>query len=300
MITVFLRGGLGNQMFQYALGLNLARRHNTALRLDTVFLSDRFPRRQFTYRTYDLDIFGIAPNFTVLSKISTAIPVPGVWLGADLALMQIKNILGAQRIVYEKKDGAFDPSVLRPPFSNLLLYGFWQSPKYFAGVEDELKKAFAFTQPLQGEAARLADEIKTTNAVSLHVRRGDYVTSSTMKATMGDTNVAYYQRAVDYMVQHVANPKFFVFSDDVAWCKEHITIPSSVLVEYIGRSSEGPKSIYHLELMSRCKYNIITNSTFSWWGAWLNRNPEKIVIAPRQWHAGRDHDDVVPEEWIRL
>jgi hypothetical protein len=297
MVTVFLRGGLGNQMFQYALGLNLARRNNIELRLDTVFLNDRFPRKQFTYRTYDLDVFDIEPKFTALSKISTTVPIPGVWLGADLALIEAGSILGARRVLKEKDDGIFDADVFRATGSNLLLYGFWQSPKYFAGVEKELKNIFTFRQPMQGEVARLAEEIKNTNAVSLHVRRADYLLAK-YQSTYGNTNVRYYTDAIAHIASRVQQPKFFIFSDDIAWCREHIRPPFPTA--YVDDASKGPKSTWHIQLMSLCKHNIVANSTFSWWSAWLNRNQGKIVIAPKQWHPGQDRNDIVPEEWVKI
>ncbi len=126
MITVLLRGGLGNQMFQYAAGLALAKRHNTGLLLDTTVLRDRMPRlRPFPYRQYDLDVFRIEPRFTVLSKISRAVPIPGVWIGLDLLLMGARDVFGTQKMVIEdeRNGSVFDPNVLEGG-PNALLYGF--------------------------------------------------------------------------------------------------------------------------------------------------------------------------------
>jgi hypothetical protein len=298
MITVFLRGGLGNQMFQYALGLNLAKKNKTALVLDTTFLNDRFPRPQFTYRTYDLDVFDVAPRFTALSKISRNIPIPGVWLGLDLGLMGARDVFGIQKMIIEDERAGtvFDPNVLAVG-SRALLYGRWGSEKYFADAADDVRAAFHFRHPLEGEAKILAENIQSCNSVSLHVRRGDYLLPK-YKKEYGQTDMSYYDRAVKYVAERVSNSTVFVFSDDVAWCRENIkpTFPTV----YVDDASRGPKAAFHLELMSLCKHNIISNSSFSWWAAWLNQNPSKIIVAPREWYVGVEHDDIVPEGWARM
>jgi hypothetical protein len=317
MITVFLRGGLGNQMFQYALGLNLARKNKTGLVLDTTFLNDRFPRKQFTYRTYDLDVFDINPHFTALSKISSAIPVPGAWLGLDFTLIAAKKALGLQRLVKEKGEGTFDPEVLRTG-GNAVLWGFWQGEKYFADIADDIRTAFKFRHSLEdprkvltagkgigeidvaGEdlARVLTEKIRSCNSVSLHVRRGDYLLPKYEKE-YGATDAPYYDRAVRYVAERVPDIHVFVISDDPAWSAEKLKF--SVPATYLDYASAGPKNSFHLELMSLCKHNIITNSSFSWWSAWLNRNPGKIVVAPERWHAnGGKDDDIVPAAWIRM
>src|SRR5258708_1638123 len=121
MVTVFLRGGLGNQMFEYAAGLRLAKKKNTALSLDSVHLSDRFPRKNFTYRIYDMDIFNIEPRFTTLSKIANTLPIPGIWLGLDLLLIGLRDALGIQKILQEKSE-RFDPAVLAAGCKNFILF----------------------------------------------------------------------------------------------------------------------------------------------------------------------------------
>ncbi len=313
-ITVFLRGGLGNQMFQYALGLNLAKKNDADLVIDTTFLNDRFPRKEFTYRNFDLDVFTLTPRFTALSKISEKLPIPGVWLGLDLALMMTKNIFGAQKIIKEKKNHIFDPEVFSAR-GNIVLYGRWQSEKYFADIADEVRNTFRFRQKLSGEAAVLSEQVKNSNSVSLHVRRGDYVKFENMKKIVGDTDLSYYAGAVSYVAKLVSEPRFFVFSDDIAWCRENLWFDATPSIElrtshnkkishtvtYLDDKTAGPKNAYHLELMSLCKHNIIVNSSFSWWGAWLNKNPEKIVVAPARWYADRENQpEVIPKSWIRL
>jgi Glycosyl transferase family 11 len=299
MVTVFLRGGLGNQMFQYAAGLALAKKNNTELVLDTVFLNDRIPRRNFTYRTYDLDIFMIAPRFTMLSKCSRSVPVPGMWLGMDLAAMKISALFGISHIAEEKKEFAFDPELLEEK-GDVILWGRWQNERYFKDHEGAVRAAFTFRDPLDGEAEVLARDIRSSNSVSVHVRRGDFVAFKNVAKMMGATDLSYYARAAAHIAGHMDTPKFFVFSDDVDWCRDNLTLPFPTV--YVPASAEGSKAAFHLRLMSLCKHNIVANSTFSWWGAWLNQNPNKIVIAPKKWYAdGRDErNEIMPEGWIKL
>ncbi|MDO8664746.1 MAG: alpha-1,2-fucosyltransferase [Candidatus Liptonbacteria bacterium] len=300
-ITVFLRGGLGNQMFQYALGLHLAKKNNNnaELVLDTTFLNDRFPRKEFTYRTFDLDVFTLKPHLSVLSKISEKLPVPGLWLGLDIAFLMVKKIFGLKKIIKEKNNYVFESEVLSAK-GDIVLWGFWQSEKYFADIAPDIRKAFSFREELSGEAAVIAEEIKNKNSVSLHVRRGDYVKFEKVKKMVGDTNLSYYAATVSYIAERVNAPHFFVFSDDIEWCEENLKI--SFPVTYLDEKTAGPKNAYHLELMSLCKHNIIANSAFSWWGAWLNKNPEKIVVAQKKWYATTlpHEEDIVPEAWIRI
>lgn len=298
MIVIFLRGGLGNQMFQYALGRNLARKYGAELVFDTTFLADRFPRGGVTFYNYDLDVFGIVPRRTALSKIAGAFPVPGVWLGIDLLAIKARDMLGIRKI-YKERSTAFDPEVLRAG-GNALLWGFWQSEKYFKEVGDELRRAFRFVTPLAGEAVRIAEEMQRTNSVSLHVRRGDYVTAKNVVKLMGGTDIDYYRRAIAHVAGRVKGPHFFVISNDPAWCRENLG--TSFPTTYLDNATAGPKASFHLELMSRCKHNVIANSTFSWWGAWLNANPKKIVVAPKKWFADPavPGEDIVPGDWTAV
>jgi hypothetical protein len=301
MVTVFLRGGLGNQMFQYAAGLAVAKKRGDTLRLDTVFLNDRFPRRNFSYRTYDLDIFKIAPRMTALSIASSTLSIPGIWLGMDLAGMKIASVMGRQKVIKEKEEFFFDPEIFNAK-GNIVLWGRWQNEKYFSEIADDVRAAFAFRYPLTGDAAKIASDIQSSDSVSVHVRRGDFVAFKNVAQMMGDTDLSYYERAAAHISGHAGNPTFFIFSDDIDWCKDNLKLPFPTV--YVPVLAKDPKMAFRfdLELMSLCKHNIIANSTFSWWGAWLNRNPEKIVVAPKKWYAdGRDErNEIMPEGWIKL
>lgn len=278
MVTVVLRGGLGNQMFQYAAGLNLAAKKRKALLLDTTLLNDRFPRRQITFYKFNLDIFDLEPSFTALSRISEKVPVPGLWAGLDILK------IGAARAF-----GGAD-----------LLFGFYQNESYFKESEELVREAFTFKYPLAGEAAEIAGKIQAVNSISLHIRRGDYVNFKNNEKIFGKMDVAYYERAMAYVAERVKNPHFFIFSDDIEWCKKNIT--SRLPLDYLLPSSAGPNNSFHFRLMSLCRHHVIANSTFSWWAAWLDRNPDKIVIAPRQWQMipPLDAGGIVPATWVRI
>ncbi len=284
MIKVILRGGLGNQMFEYAAGLNLALKNKTRLVLDAAYLNDRFPRPQFTYRSYDLDVFDIQPEFTALSKISSVVPIPGVWLGFDLLGLGFDILINAL---------GKDPS-------RVALWGFYQGEKYFIENKEAVRAAFRFKYPLTGEAKTLAEKIQSCNSVSLHVRRGDYTLLKYAKH-YGVTDLSYYDRAVRYIIERVPDAHLFVISDDPAWSAQNLRF-AAIPTTYLDAASAGPKNAFHLELMSLCKHTIITNSSFSWWGAWLNRNPGKIIVAPKRWRAGCEGNEngIVPESWVRL
>lgn len=278
MVTVVLRGGLGNQMFEYAAGLSLSLDKGVPLVVDTTYLNDHFPRHQFTRRAYDLDIFTLTPAFTRLSTISSSIPIPGVWLGIDLLLLAANKMNGSPK--------------------DVRLWGFFQGERYFEKHRDAVRDSFRFRDPLEGAAAAIAETIKKENSVSIHVRRGDYLLPK-YQSLYGATDISYYDRAIAYVADRVASPHFFIFSDDIAWCRGNLKPPGPTT--YVDDASKGPKASFHLHLMSLCKHNIIANSSFSWWGAWLNQNSEKLVVGPRQWYVNEgESQDILLPEWIKI
>ncbi len=275
MIIIRLKGGLGNQMFEYAAGRALALKTNSRLLLDATFLNDRTPRRHFTFRSYELGVFDIAPEFTLLSRISFAVRIPLLWPTLSVFSMlaeEVGRIFGRKTIYLEN---------------------YSQSEKYFSEYAEVIRKDFTFSNPLSAEAEQIAAEIASTESVALHVRRGDYVTDPKTAAYHGFVGAGdYYARAVTVIEEKVRDPHLFVFSDDIAWCRENLKIAHPTTYVATG--------VHDLHLMSLCKHNIIANSSFSWWAAWLNKNPDKIVIAPEEWSLGGKSDDVLPKNWVRL
>jgi hypothetical protein len=176
--------------------------------------------------------------------------------------------------------------------------GYWQSEKYFKPVENELRNELKLILNLNCENAKLLDDISNSESVSMHIRRGDYITVKNNFRRFAICSLEYYKQCMDLFVNKLNNPIFYVFSADVDWAKDNFKGDQFRFIVY---NLDCPD--IDLFLMSRCKNNIIANSSFSWWGAWLNQNNEKIVIAPKNWYNGKINDsaiDLIPETWIRI
>jgi hypothetical protein len=178
------------------------------------------------------------------------------------------------------------------------LFGYWQSEKYFQTHAAEIRADFAFKPPLTNRNSELVGQIAQVNAVSLHVRRGDYVSNSKTHATHGVCSLDYYRDAIRHISDRVERPYFFIFSDNMAWVKGNLKM--DMPHQYIDHN-KGAESYNDMRLMSLCRHHIIANSSFSWWGAWLNPNPDKIVVAPRRWFANDTNvADLFPAAWVIL
>ena len=178
---------------------------------------------------------------------------------------------------------------------NVYLSGYWQSEKYFSKSKDAIRKTYTFPQLTGTENLLAKDDILKSNSVSLHVRRGDYLKS---KDLGGVCTTEYYKKAIDYISMKIDNPKFFIFSDDILWCENNLEVEDARYINF----NKGKDSYQDMHLMSLCKHNIIANSSFSWWGAWLNSNKNKIVISPKIWFKNRNisTNDLLLEEWIKF
>lgn len=284
MIATRLMGGLGNQMFQYAAARRLAIKHGTELVLDLSWF-ERQPRSDTT-RQYELGSFPIVGR-------RTAEPVDGGRRKRLLRALLPEH--GVRRVV--EQGPQFQPELLDAP-DDTLLVGYWQSEKYFLDEEAQIRRDFAFDAPISPAARALAESIDES-AVSVHVRRGDYVSLARANRFHGVLPIEYYERAAAALLQQLPEPPhFYVFSDDPKWCRTNIELPSTTT--FVSRAES--TSHEDMLLMSMCSHHIIANSSFSWWGAWLSASPEKVVIAPRRWFAdeSRNTSDLVPESWTRL
>lgn len=279
MIIVKLQGGLGNQMFQYALGRRLALKNNAELRLDVTHFE------QYGVRRYELHVFNIfcsvasKRNIKFFRKFNNSI---------------ISKIAGRHYKYVKEKNLYFDKTVLEKK-GNIYLDGYWQSEKYFKDIREIIVKDFAVRNEPDTKNKSLLEKIKNSNSVGLHIRRGDYVSDEKINKFHGTCPLEYYYNAVK-IVEKIGDPEFFVFSDGPEWTKMNLKLQYPTFY-----SDNNPKRGYEdLRLMSHCKHFIIANSSFSWWGAWLSDNLDKIVCAPKTWFAGQDEGDVVPESWIRV
>jgi len=291
MIITHLNGGLGNQMFQYAAGRCLAYSHNTDLKLDiTQYQLDKL-------RDYGLSVFNITENIASAIDLDRVCR-PLVW--------NIKHPLEAVKFgirqnipvrFVKERHFHFDPEILALP-DNVYLEGYWQSEKYFAEIADIICKEFSFVNPPSISNQEIIEEMEGCNSVSLHVRRGDYVTNPKIMKTHGVLGIEYYRWALNFIEKKVIKPHIFVFSDDIQWAMENLK--TDLPLHFIDHNG-GEKNYEDLRLMSNCQYHIIANSSFSWWGAWLSSKSEKIVIAPRRWFnkSNRDTRDLIPDSWIK-
>lgn len=283
MIVVRVVGGLGNQMFQYAHGRALSLRHRVPLRLDVS-----------GYATYKVHAYA-------LDKLRIeATPIGD----GELSRMRPRGLIGrllsrtpAVKRVREKSF-TYDPDVaeMKPP---LYLDGYWQSQKYFAAYAGVLRGELGLREPLAGRSAEIAREMTDSESAAVHVRRGDYVNNPNANAVHGTCDAAYYHAAVQQLARRVALSSLFVFSDDLAWARTHLRFDYPATFVDVHGADEGHKDMH---LMAACRHQIIANSSFSWWAAWLNVNPAKIVIAPRRWFRSNEMNtrDLLPEGWVRL
>ncbi|MDD3012237.1 MAG: alpha-1,2-fucosyltransferase [Candidatus Gastranaerophilales bacterium] len=267
MIIVKLIGGLGNQMFQYALGKYLAVKHDSKLKLD---LSGFESYKAWKFELDNLNVQYESYNPDEITSLN----------------------------YIQEKQFHFDSDMLNLS-DNVHLDGYWQSEKYFKEIEEYIRKDFSVVTPINKENQSLLDLINSTNSVSLHVRRGDYITNPSANAFHGTCSLDYYNKSVEHIIENIDNPHFFLFSDESEWVKDNILINKPVTVVDINTIDNGYDD---LRLMYNCKHNIIANSSFSWWAAWLNNNPQKIVIAPDKWFLSPVHDtkDLIPQGWIKL
>jgi hypothetical protein len=294
MIIVNLKGGLGNQMFQYAAGRRLAEKHKTDLKLDLSFLSRKNQGKNVTLRSYELSVFNVQENIATPEDIR---PLKNFTNRLRRKIFPNK----ATNPYVQEKFHHFDPEILMLG-DNKYLDGHWMSERYFADVEPVIRKEFAFKKGILEAGKNLETLIRTSNSVCIQVRRGDYVTNPTVAKVHGSTSVNYFEKGIEHIRNNVQNPVFFVFSDDSKWCMETFSGLSPVFfIEKELESFEATNSDY-LQLMTHCKHFLISNSTFAWWGAWLSINPEKIVVAPKNWFnlEGIDTNDICPPSWIKI
>jgi hypothetical protein len=300
MIIVRLKGGLGNQMFQYAFGRRLALDNDVPLKLDTVsgFEND------FYKRSYGLGHFRIVENIASREEVMRfrRIESSGLrgWLYRLINLFRRRS--QRHSVLREHRVSRFDLRVLKGS-TNVLIDGYWQSEKYFQPINDLIRKEFQVKSPLEDLNLVLANEIRKSNSVCLHLRRysasGNEVNCSAVKKH-GVLSPEYYYRGLRYLTNRQSKLHCFVFSDSPDWTEENLRLscPST----FVTHNHEKGKDYEDLRLMSLCKHHIIANSTFSWWGAWLCTYPEKIVIAPKRWfkEPGRDTRDLIPDSWYRI
>lgn len=292
MIIVKLMGGLGNQMFQYAAAKRLAVKRGTTLKLEISLY--RTEQKGLTFRHFELDHFNL--KYTIAKRNDLFFIVDGEGVKARVKRFIIPNKYRIKMI--RENLSKYDESILEA-LDNVYLEGYWQSEKYFKDIEGIIRKEYLFKDPQKGENRKLAHMIASTESVSLHIRRGDYISDIKTNEIHGACDIDYYFRAITEIEKRTANPHFFVFSDDIQWAKDNLMINHPVV--FVDHNA-GHDAFEDMRLISQCMHNIIANSSFSWWGAWLNNNPEKIVVAPAKWNNKKDVDmkDIIPDGWLKI
>lgn len=284
-------GGLGNQMFQYAAAKSLAIKNNTDLYLDLSFLNTRLPIKGFTIRNYELDLF------KVQDQTGTFFGVNFLDKYFSYATEHFINkylnpgyyIEGPNPYEFNEKFFSLGPETT--------LNGYFNNPKYFEPYENEIRRVFDLGKFYDAKYNKIESKIKDTESVSINIRRGDYLNSK-HKDIFAFLDENYYKQAIDEIRKRIKSPHFFVFSyDDPEWFEKTFKMDNS---EYtmMGKEYVGDKFKTYLRLISLCKNNIISNSTFAWWGAYLNKNDDKFVVSPVRWMNKYDFD--VPNNWIKI
>lgn len=279
-------GGLGNQMFQYAFYLSL-------LKKDKDCAIDILQMENYKlHNGYELQsIFQIQPNVASLKDVKKL----SLNRKNNFISKVLRKTLRKKRSEYlEKENFTFDKGVYGLE-GDVYLQGYWQNEKYFENIRKEVLETFSFNKPLDNKNETILRRILNSNSVSIHVRRGDYLKHEEL---LNICTLDYYLNAINYFKNKEEIPIFYIFSNDIEWCKENFKT-MNINCEYIDWN-RGNDSYKDMQLMSNCKHNIIANSSFSWWGAWLNQNLYKIVITPSKWTNKTDRVDIIPENWIKM
>jgi hypothetical protein len=292
MIVSNLIGGLGNQMFQYACGRALSLRFKKSFGIDT----SQFESYSL-HNGYELhNVFNIETKKVPESELK-------VFLGWRSS-PKFRKLLGRHLMDWATtKNWVNEPSALYWKGINYLptpvyLHGYWQSEKYFEDFQDTIRSDFTFHTELSSLDNMTLAKINKQPSASVHIRRGDYISSKNAKI-YAPVEIDYYRRAIQLIRSRVPSVKFFFFSDDSDWLQEHF-IEEFGEIELVNHNT-GANSANDMRLMSNCNHHIIANSSFSWWGAWLNSSSDKIVIAPKKWYKKEDNNfDILPQPWIKL
>lgn len=276
-------------MFQYAAGRALAAQYNVPLKLDLRWMK-RYRHREFLLHKFPI----------IIERPSRFEYLKFTWFPFQMHPFHIflKHIEKYNKNIYMERKPSFDPN-----FRNLgpdrFLFGYFQSEKYFKDYGSLIRKDFSYEPDITLYDNEVIEALKSPGSTAVQIRRGDYVTNAAVNRIIGECPMEYYRKAVTYLKGSVKDYRLLIFSDDIAWCRENIKFDRTVFAE-----RRGGTPLHDMSLAGQCKNIILANSTFSWWSAWLNKNPRKIVIAPKQWFRSEERQkyahDLTPQDWIRL
>lgn len=281
MNIVKIIGGLGNQMFQYAFYKAISLHSEDDTKIDIEGFKD-----YDLHNGYELEkIFGISnihANRKQIQLIKDEWPFYKIRRKLNLLKKTHyieRNLFSYSSDIYKKRNMYFD--------------GYWQNIQYVVDAEKEIRNDFEFCEPKDKRNINVLKEIRSNNSCSVHIRRGDYINHPTFKGICDEN---YYKKAIEYIETRVSNVKFYVFSNDIDWCKKFLIGDNFIFIDW----NFGETSYIDMFLMKECKHNIISNSTFCWWSSWLNTNEGKITISPSKWTNNYQDNNLLLEEWIKL
>lgn len=275
--------GLGNQMFQYAFFKRIEKEFGAT---DQVYLKVRKRNKHhgiLLRDVFNLDYNGLSPLWV------------RVLFDKQIAKQSLRLLSGLRQ---DDEGEAIDLFSDKIPDKRLIYYyGFWQDENYFKPVENEVREAFSFRKsPVSPANLSLAEQLKQELSVSIHIRRGDYESKPDTQHG-GVCTMQYYRNAVDYMISQLGDhAHFYIFSDDPKWVEANFPLEKCTMIN----GNQGKDGWQDMFLMSQCKHNIIANSSFSWWGAWLNSNQNKIVLTPDRWTRRGEPSRIIPDLWTRI
>jgi hypothetical protein len=292
-IYSYLQGGLGNQMFQYAIARALSEHYQSPFLLDCSWFD--VPQSETTPRPYQLDLLQIQNT----AKSNLDFPKkPHRWLRI------LQTLLPSSQIVYYQQNAfGFDPSLFQfkdMAERDLFLFGYWQAYPYLENIRPILQTEFKTKAPTPDHYQNYLDHIRTSESVMLHIRRGDYVNSPSAAKFHGVLPLSYYQQAIEALSLQKPQAHFFIFSDDLPWAKE--ALPQDLRMTFVENAMQADSAAQELQLMTLCKHHIIANSSLSWWGAWLRTNSNGLVYAPNRWisDSSLDLSNLLPTSWNRI
>jgi hypothetical protein len=298
MACIQIVGGLGNQMFQYAFGRYVSIETNSKLIMDISLLEKDI--EGVTKWEFGMSIFNFHADIGSEKNLKPFRQSFLIKLFKKLVyLISIGKINDSQFLT--ESDFEKDQRLFLRKSHRKTIVGYWQSEDYFRIAESEIRNDLKFINKLSKRNSDLKDSIVSTNSVSIHIRRGDYISNKGANKTHGTCSPDYYVRAIDYLTSKISDPYFYFFSDDINWVKDNFKLDfQHKLIDW----NHGKESYIDMQMMSYCKHNIIANSSFSWWGAWLNDNSVKIVVAPKIWFRdkvkNKKANKILPDSWIRL
>lgn len=288
MIIALLKGGLGNQLYQYASARALAEKNKTSIWLDLSILNRE--ARNTTKRNFELHHFRLIESKDVKLINNSNMKLPKNII-QKLAVKILKKVI----LEYFESGSHFNENFFKSNHS-VAIYGYFQSYKYFDFIRHQLFHDFQLVEPLDDRNLEALGSILSCDSVCIHVRRGDYVSLEAANVFHGLCDLNYYSEAINIIHSKIENPHFFIFSDDIPWCRSRFNEANISFVNV----NNSDNAHLDLNLMKNCKHFIIANSSFSWWGAWLAENKNKIVIAPKKWFAEENSniEDRIPNEWL--